>query len=30
MVIVEDLADTQKQLFKLWNKVDEKLNEKET
>lgn len=30
MVIVEDVADIQKRLFKLWKKVDEKLNEKET
>ena len=30
MVIVEDLADIQKRLFKLWKTVDEKLNSKET
>jgi hypothetical protein len=30
MVIVEDLADLQKRLFKLWDEVDKKLNNKET
>lgn len=30
MVLVENAADLQKQLFKLWKEVDEKLDRKET
>ena len=30
MVLIEDAAEFQKQLFKLWNEVDKKLDRKET